>query len=103
MRQIKVTRTTPESEMGIVLDFSPLKADYRKNINTPINIENEYWRAGVSDNYIRKLRDNDIYGKWTYPIGVVLYGLLSASKALSDTEIKYYVIGHLEKITKNQS
>ncbi len=53
MRQIKVTRTTTESEMGIVLDFSPLKADYRKAINTPIMflnhmIEHIAYRAGFN-------------------------------------------------------
>lgn len=53
MRQIKVTRTTTESEMGIVLDFSPLKANYRKNINTPIMflnhmIEHIAYRAGFN-------------------------------------------------------
>lgn len=53
MRQIKVTRTTTESEMGITLDFSPLKADYRKAINTPIvflnhMIEHIAYRAGFN-------------------------------------------------------
>ena len=53
MRQIKVTRTTTESEMGIVLDFSPLKPDYRKAINTPIMflnhmIEHIAWRSGIN-------------------------------------------------------
>ena len=53
MRTIKVTRTTTESEMGIVLDFSPLKADYRKAINTPIMflnhmIEHIAYRAGFN-------------------------------------------------------
>ncbi len=53
MRQIKVTRTTTESEMGVTLDFSPLKADYRKAINTPITflnhmIEHIAYRAGFN-------------------------------------------------------
>ncbi len=53
MKQIKVTRTTTESEMGIILDFSPLKADYRKAINTPIvflnhMIEHIAYRGGFN-------------------------------------------------------
>ncbi len=53
MRTVKVTRTTTESEMGITLDFSPLKADYRKAINTPIvflnhMIEHIAYRAGFN-------------------------------------------------------
>ena len=29
MEKIKVTRKTTESEMNVVLDFAPLKKDYR--------------------------------------------------------------------------
>lgn len=36
MEKIKVTRKTTESEMNVVLDFAPLKKDYRKYIKTPI-------------------------------------------------------------------
>lgn len=74
-----------------------------KDINSPLDIKDEYWRAGISENYVRKLRDKDIYGKWTYPIGVVLYGLLSSAAWLDDKEISDYVIEHLKKITDNQS
>ena len=35
MERIKVTRKTTESEMNVVLDFAPLKKDYRKYIKTP--------------------------------------------------------------------
>lgn len=53
MDTITVTRRTTESEMTIILDFSPLKPDYRKNINTPIPflnhmIEHIAWRGGVN-------------------------------------------------------
>ena len=36
MDKVKVTRKTTESNMSVTLDFSPLKADYRKYINTQI-------------------------------------------------------------------
>ena len=36
MDTVKVTRKTTESEMSVVLDFSPVKSDYREKINTPI-------------------------------------------------------------------
>ena len=36
MEKIKVTRKTTESEMNVVLDFSPLRQDYRKYIKTPL-------------------------------------------------------------------
>ena len=53
MDKIKVTRKTTESEMSVVLDFAPLKSDYRKYIKTPIPflnhmIEHIAWRAEVN-------------------------------------------------------
>ena len=50
MEKISVTRKTTESEMKVVFDFSPLKADYRKNIKTPLTflnhmIEHIAWRG----------------------------------------------------------
>lgn len=64
--------------------------------------ENEFWRAGISENYLRKLRRNDLYGKWTYPLGVLLYGLLAAGKYLGDHDITEYAVTHLRCITENQ-
>lgn len=51
--KIKVTRTTTESQMSVTLDFSPLKPDYRKNIDTTIPflnhmIEHIAWRSGIN-------------------------------------------------------
>ena len=53
MERIKVTRKTTESEMNVVLDFAPLKKDYRKYIKTPIPflnhmIEHIAWRGEVN-------------------------------------------------------
>ena len=53
MAPIKVTRKTTESKMTVVLDFSPIKPDYRSKINTPIPflnhmIEHIAWRSGVN-------------------------------------------------------
>lgn len=50
---IKVTRKTTESTMSVVLDFSPLKADYRKEIDTTIPflnhmIEHIAYRGGFN-------------------------------------------------------
>ena len=53
MNTVKVTRKTTESEMTVLLDFSPVKSDYRKKINTPIPflnhmIEHIAWRGGFN-------------------------------------------------------
>ena len=88
--------------LGVLDEKNDTIKEY-KDITSPLDIKDEYWRAGISENYIRKLRDKDIYGKWTYPIGVVLYGLLSSAAWLDDEQISDYVIGHLKKITDNQA
>ncbi|MBQ8636880.1 MAG: hypothetical protein IJ423_02660 [Clostridia bacterium] len=53
MERIEVTRTTTESKMSVVLDFSPLANDYRQKINTPLTflnhmIEHIAWRSGIN-------------------------------------------------------
>jgi len=53
MERIEVKRKTTESEMSVVLDFSPLKSNYRENIDTGITflnhmIEHIAWRSGVN-------------------------------------------------------
>ena len=50
MEKVQVTRKTTESEMKVVFDFSPIKPDYRKKINTTIPflnhmIEHIAWRG----------------------------------------------------------
>ena len=51
--KIQVKRKTTESEISVVLDFSPIKPDYRKKINTTIPflnhmIEHIAWRSGIN-------------------------------------------------------
>ncbi|NDO18621.1 hypothetical protein FMM68_02995 [Lachnospiraceae bacterium MD329] len=53
MKPIKVIRKTTESEMTVILDFSPLKSNYREYINTGITflnhmIEHIAWRGGFN-------------------------------------------------------
>ena len=77
MRKIKVTRKTTESEMGITLDFSPLKPDYRKNINTPIAflnhmIEHIAYRAGFNIETTLKLADYSLIHAIAEDLGIAL-------------------------------
>ena len=61
-----------------------------------------YWRAGVTDCYLRKLRVADNFGKWSYPLGVVLYGLMRTAEYLDDKEMSDYVVAHLQQIVDNE-
>lgn len=53
MNKITATRKTTESKIEVALDFSPLAADYRAKIKTPITflnhmIEHIAWRSGIN-------------------------------------------------------
>ncbi|MCX7715122.1 MAG: hypothetical protein N2171_05295 [Clostridia bacterium] len=53
MDKVKVNRKTTESEIDVILDFSPLKSNYRERINTPIPFLNHMmehiaWRGGFN-------------------------------------------------------
>ena len=53
MSDVKVTRTTTESQMTVSLDFGPIKKDYRKHIKTTLPflnhmIEHIAWRSGIN-------------------------------------------------------
>lgn len=53
MKPIQVKRTTTESSMTVILDFSPIRPDYRKRIQTPLPflnhmIEHIVWRGGFN-------------------------------------------------------
>lgn len=77
MDKVKVTRTTTESEMGIILDFSPLKSDYRKYINTPIPflnhmIEHIAYRGGFNIETTLKLADYTLVHVIAEDLGIAL-------------------------------
>ncbi len=77
MRTIKVTRKTTESEMKVVLDFSPLKPDYRKRINTSISflnhmIEHTAYRAGFNIETDLQLADYSLVHVIAEDLGIAL-------------------------------
>ena len=55
-----------------------------------------YWRLDAPDTWVRPYNDNTLYGKWNYPLGVTLYGLLHAAKAVGSPETERYVADHMQ-------
>lgn len=55
-----------------------------------------YWRLDQPDVWIRPYLENQNFGKWNYPLGVTLYGLLQAGRLLNSTAISDYVREHLD-------
>lgn len=77
MSKIKATRTTTESEMGVVLDFGGLKPDYRKYISTPIPflnhmIEHIAYRGGFNIETKIKLADFTLTHVIAEDLGIAL-------------------------------
>lgn len=77
MDSIKVTRKTTESEMKVVLDFSPIKPDYRKKINTPLPflshmIEHIAYRAGFNIETSLNLSDYSLIHVVAEDLGITL-------------------------------
>lgn len=74
---IKAIRKTTESEMGVILDFAPLRADYRKYINTPIPflnhmIEHIAYRAGFNIETKLELADYSLTHVIAEDLGIAL-------------------------------
>lgn len=55
-----------------------------------------YWRIDTPDTYLRLYNENPLFGQWNYPLGVTLYGLLHAAKALRSDEIASYLRDHVQ-------
>jgi len=73
---------------GAQPDLDSLK-DLRKV--TPGVEGDTYWRLDMPDAWVRRYNENALFGRWNYPLGVTIYGLLHSAKAIDSTEIQQYV------------
>lgn len=55
-----------------------------------------YWRLDAPDMWVRPYNDNPLYGRWNYPLGVTLYGLLQSARTLGSTETQRYIVDHIQ-------
>lgn len=51
-----------------------------------------FWKADVPDSSVRIFAEEELYGKWTYPCGVTLYGLLTAARYFNREDWQEYVL-----------
>ncbi|GGF68773.1 hypothetical protein GCM10010912_12320 [Paenibacillus albidus] len=58
--------------------------------------EEVYWRTELQDGEVRPFLENEWFGRWNYPLGVTLYGLLQLGKAGHRPDIRDYVLDHIE-------
>jgi rhamnogalacturonyl hydrolase YesR len=55
-----------------------------------------FWMAGEPGAHVRPFLENELFGRWNYPLGVTLFGLLEASKQLGRRDLADYVARHVE-------
>lgn len=55
-----------------------------------------YWRLNARDTWVRPYNENSLYGRWSYPLGVTIYGLLHAAMELGSEDIKNYIKDHVQ-------
>ena len=55
-----------------------------------------YWRLDAPDTFVRPYNENTLFGRWNYPLGVTMYGLLHTSIAIGSEDIKNYIKDHVQ-------
>jgi len=76
------------------------------NINNTFDNEDqiEYWRVDVPDGQIRTFNPNSYsrndYGTWSYPHGVILYGILIASNIFGRADAQEYARSYINECTQ---
>lgn len=55
-----------------------------------------YWKA-AKHTAIRAYLENSCFGRWNYPLGVTLYGLIQAARILGRADIMEYVREHINQ------
>ncbi|MNC24388.1 Unsaturated rhamnogalacturonyl hydrolase YteR [compost metagenome] len=58
-----------------------------------------FWMAGEPGAHVRPFLENELFGRWNYPLGVTLFGLLETSKQLERKDLADYVARHVEFAT----
>ncbi len=58
-----------------------------------------YWRVDAPDMWVRPFVENELYGRWTYPLGVTLYGILQTGRLTGRQDLIDYVTGYVAMIT----
>ncbi|WP_426446825.1 glycoside hydrolase family 88/105 protein [Paenibacillus sp. S-38] len=54
-----------------------------------------FWRADLPDTHVRIYLETPLFGRWNYPLGVTLYGLLQTGVELGRSDIEQYVLDHI--------
>lgn len=73
----------------------PLKENQTPALGAPT--EGTYWRLKYSNMWVRPYYNTGNFGRWNYPLGVVMYGLMRTGQLLEDEKITNYAKGHIQR------
>lgn len=62
---------------------------------TPAMGGDTYWRLDAPDMWVRPYNENALFGRWNYPLGVTIYGLLQSAQVLGSEETGRYIRAHV--------
>lgn len=55
-----------------------------------------YWRLDAPDTFVRPYNENTLFGRWNYPLGVTIYGLLHTALLIGSEDIQQYIKDHIQ-------
>ena len=98
-----VELTPPVSVKGRCSRHLVLKADTDETPAQLMRLEKLHgghvWQTDLEGIALRPFAEAELFGRWTYPLGVTLYGMLMASRLLEDGAMERYVRAHVDQVT----
>ncbi|MEI2399771.1 glycoside hydrolase family 88/105 protein [Paenibacillus phytohabitans] len=88
--------------LGTFLASAAPEAAAAAMMDTPFGegAESCFWRVDRPGGAVRPYLESTLYGRWNYPLGVTLYGLLCTGTVLDDSHYTAYTRGHIEQCTR---
>ncbi|WMT41637.1 hypothetical protein RE628_03785 [Paenibacillus sp. D2_2] len=59
-----------------------------------------YWRGDMPEAWIRPYLEAPLFGKWNYPVGVTLYGLVEMGRMMNRPDLIAYAAEHTAQTVK---
>ncbi len=89
---------TKEAEEG----FRSWKPNEREFLEAAVRITGgkQFWQTEYRNMTVRPYVESSLYGRWTYPLGVTLYGLMSAGDYLKNAHMSEYVRDFIHLVIK---
>lgn len=101
----KVPFTNPARVKGtseVWIYIGPFDADFEFPWETAMDLlhvvgePKTFWRLDAPKTFVRPYNENTLFGRWNYPLGVTMYGLLHAAIMTNNDDLKKYLRDHVQ-------